>query len=320
MKAVICPKYGPPEVLQFVEIAKPVPRNNEVLVKIRAVGVAVADSRVRSFTIPKGFEIPARFMLGFTGPRHNILGVEFAGDVEAVGKNVSTFKAGDAVFGETLSAMGANAEYKCFKEGSPVAIKPFNISYEEAAAIPIGALTAVHFLKRANLKAGQKILVYGASGSVGTYALQVARHFGAEVTGVCGASNIELVKSLGAHKVIDYTQGDFASRLEKYDVVFVAIDKLPFSVANQALNENGVYLNVTAPFRNSEMRKVKNKKVIVGEGSKETPGEMTYVKELVEKGVIRAVIEKVYPFDQIIEAHRHVDKGHKKGNVVVRVA
>ena len=319
MKAVICPHYGPPEVLQFADVPKPVPKNNEVLVKIRAAGVAVADSRIRSFTIPKGFEIPARFMLGFRGPRNKILGTEFAGDVEAVGKNVTTFKPGDAVFGETLSSMGAHAEYKCFKEGKPVALKPANVSYEEAAAIPIGALTAVHFLRRSGLKAGQKLLVYGASGSVGTYAVQLARHLGAEVTGVCSASNFELVKSLGASKVIDYTQPDFVSRLEKYDVVMVAIDKLPFSIANQVLNNNGVYLNVTAPFRSSEMRKVKNQAVIVGEGSKETPEEMIHVKELVEKGIIKPIMDKVYPFDQIVEAHRHVDNGHKKGNVVVKM-
>lgn len=249
MKAIICTKYGPPEVLQFVEIAKPVPKDNEVLIKVKATTVAVADSRIRSFTVPAAVWLLVRIVLGWRGPRKAVLGVELAGEIEAVGKDVKRFNVGDAVFAASLKNFGAYAEYKCLPENDPIALKPANITDEEAAALPIGARTALHFLEKGNIAKGQKLLIYGASGSVGTYAVQLAAYFGAHVTAVCSGSNSDLVKSLGAHKVIDYTEAGFTEKMEKYDMVFVAVDKVPFSICNKVLSEEGVYLNVTNPIK-----------------------------------------------------------------------
>jgi NADPH:quinone reductase-like Zn-dependent oxidoreductase len=322
MNAVVCTKYGPPEVLQFTQVEKPVPGNNEVLIKIHATTVTVADHRIRSFTIPPSFWIPARVILGITKPKKSILGVELAGEIESVGKDVNLFKKGDHVFAATFPDFGAYAEYICLPESGTIATKPTNITFEEAAAIPVGARTALHYLKKGNIEVGQKVLVYGASGSVGTYAVQLAKYFGAIVSGVCSRSNIDLVKSLGAAKVIDYTDGDYTKKLEMYDVIFIAVDKCPFSVCTKFMNDEGVYLNVTAPVKSLQMlwtSMTSKKKIFVGENPRETADDLIFLKDLVEAGVLKPVIDRSYPLDEIVEAHRYVDKGHKKGNVVITV-
>jgi NADPH:quinone reductase-like Zn-dependent oxidoreductase len=322
MKAVVYHEYGSPDVLKFAEVEKPTPRDHEVLVKVHATTVTVADFRSRSFTVPPVFWLPARISLGFTKPRKPILGVELAGEIESVGKEVKRFKKGDQVFAATLVDFGAYAEYKCLPEDAAVSIKPSNISYEEAAALPIGARTALHYLRKADLQPGQKILVYGASGSVGTYAVQLAKYFGAEVTGVCSTANVELVKSLGADQVIDYTVEDFSNQNEKYDVIFEAVDKSSFSACMRALKENGIYLNVTTPFPTVEMVRTKmrsSKRLILGENPPEKAEDLIFLKGLVEAGKLKPVIDRCYPLEQIVEAHRYVDEGHKKGNVVIMV-
>jgi NADPH:quinone reductase-like Zn-dependent oxidoreductase len=265
MKAVVCTKYGPPEVLEIREVEKPVPKDNEVLVKVHATTVTVADFRIRSFTVPPSFWIPARLALGLTKPKKPILGVELAGEIEAIGKDVKQFKKGDQIFADTLTDFGGYAEYKCLAENGPIALKPANATYEEAAAIPIGARTALHFLKIAGIKKGQKVLVYGASGSVGTYAVQLAKYFGAMVSGVCSRANFDLVKSLGADKLIDYTERDFIKQLETYDMIFIAVDKCAFSICNRHLSKEGVYINVTGPLKTLPMlwTSMKSKKKLV---------------------------------------------------------
>ena len=323
MKAIICTNYGGPEVLQFTEIEKPLPKNNEILIKIRATTVTVADFRIRSFTVPKALWLPVRLAIGLSKPRKNILGVELAGEVEAIGKEGKLFKTGDQIFAATLKDFGAYAEYKCLPESDPIAIKPDNISFEEAAALPIGARTALYFLQQGNIKKGQKILVYGASGSVGTYAVQIAKHYGAEVTGVCSSKNFELIRSLGASKVIDYTSENFTDNLEKYDIVFLAIDKLPFSICNKVLKDTGVYINITNPIKSLHqiwITLTSQKKIIMGGNVPEKPVYLTKIKELVESGELKPIIDKIYNFDQIKEAHDYVGKGHKKGNVAIKVS
>ena len=322
MKAIICTKYGPPEVLQLKEVEKPVPRDNELLIKVYATTVTAADFRVRSFTVPLSYWLPARIALGFRKPRKAILGVELAGEIESVGQEIKRFKPGDQVFAATLNSFGAYAEYKCLPEDAVIAIKPSNLTYEEAAALPVGARTALHFLRKANIQRGQKVLVYGASGSVGTYAVQLARYFGAEVTGVCSTTNLELVKSLGADKVIDYTAEDFSNKGETYDVIFEAVDKSSFSACLRALKKEGIYVNVTVPLPGIRMlwtKMTSSKKLILGENLPEKAEDLTFLKELVEAGKIKPVIDRGYPLEQIVEAHRYVDKGHKKGNVVITV-
>jgi len=322
MKAIVCTGYGPPEVLQIKEVEKPVQKDNEILVKIYSTTVTVADFRIRSFTIPPAYWLPARLTLGLRKPKKPILGVELAGEVESVGKDVKRFKKGDQVFAATLTDFGSYAEYKCLREDGPVAIKPANTTYAEAAAIPIGARTALHFLKKGNIKRGQKVLIYGASGSVGTYAVQLARYFGAIVTGVCSSTNLELVKSLGADKVIDYTEKDFTKKLELYDIIFLASGKCPFPVLIKSLDKEGVYLDVTGPVKTLQMMWTSmtgKQKTVVGGNPPESAEALIFLKGLVETGNLRPVIDRSYTLDQIVEAHRYVDKGHKKGNVTVTV-
>ena len=323
MKAVVCTKYGPPEVLQLREVEKPVPRDDEILIKVYATTVTSADTRIRSFRVPLSYWLPARIALGFRSPKINILGAELAGEIESAGKDVKKFKAGDQVFAYPGHHGGGDAEYTCMREDSAIAIKPSNLTYEEAAAVSFGGNTALHFLKQANIKDGQKVLIYGASGSVGTYAVQLAKYFGAEVTAVCSTSNIGLVKSLGADKVIDYTKEHFSKNGEIYNVIFDAVGKSSLSDCMESLQNEGIFLQAVAPPATSlRMRwsSITSSKTLIGGTAVPNAENLNFLKELIEKGKIRAVIDRSYPMDQIVEAHRYVDKGHKKGNVTIKIA
>ena len=306
MRAVIYTKYGPPDVLQLQEIAKPRPQAHEVLIKVHATTVTIGDCRMRSFTVPPGEWLFARLYLGIWKPRRKILGMELAGVIEAVGREVTRFKVGDPVFASTFEAdFGGYAEYKCLAEDGLLAPKPAALSYGEAAAAVGGGTTALRCLRRANIQPGQKVLIYGASGAVGTNAVQLARNlFGAEVTGVCSAANLDLVCALGAADVVNYTRHDFTAQGHVYDVVFDAVAKFPAAQARKAVQPGGVYLNV---HRDAHAKR--------GVPSQE----LLELKDLLEAGKFKPVIDRVYPLKQIVEAHRYVDQGHKKGNVVIRV-
>jgi NADPH:quinone reductase-like Zn-dependent oxidoreductase len=326
MKAIICTKFGPPEVLQPADIVKPVPKDNEVLIKVHATTVNASDCNVRGFVfIPPGLGFIAKLMLGFKKPKINILGSAFAGEVEAAGKNVKLFKKGDQVFG-TGPKLGAYAEYMCRTEAGAMAIKPVNMSYEQAATIPYGALTALYFLRdKAKIKKKQKVLIRGASGSVGIFAVQLAHYFGAEVTGVCSTANLELVKSLGANKVVDYTREDFTQSSESWDIIFdVVVGKNSFSRCKKSLNPKGFYLAVAGGLKELMQMLLTSmtsgKKVIFGGGiACERKENLIFLKELIEAGKLKTVIDKSFSLEQIVEAHRYVDKGNKKGNVAIIV-
>jgi len=302
MKAIVCTKYGSPYVLHLQEVEKPIPKNNEVLIKIFATAVTASDCIVRGFKVPITFWIPMALAVGFPKPRQPILGMVFAGEVECAGEGVKAFKKGDQVFGLDRFVFGTYAEYKCISEEGMLAIKPANLNYEEAAAVPYGGLLALPFLRKGNIQSGQKILIYGASGAVGTSAVQLAKYFGAEVTGVCSTTNLELVKSLGADKVIDYTKEDFMNKGELYDFIFNAVGKRKAKLQRKkALTPNGIHITVD-------------------DGSPRTRIEdLILLKELVEAGKIKPVIDRYYPLEQMTEAHRYVEQGHKKGNVVITV-
>ncbi len=322
MKAIVYTEFGPPEVLQLKEVEKPAPKDNEVLVKVYATTVTKYDCWQRSCTAPTGFWLPNRIASGLRQPKKPILGTELSGEIEAVGKDVKLFKEGDQVFGSTAMSMGANVEYICLPEEGAVAIKPANMTYEEAAAVPQGALTALFFLRKGHIQSGQKVLIYGASGSIGTFAVQIAKYFGAEVTGLCSTTNLELVKSLGADKVIDYTQEDLAKSGETYDVIFDTVGKSPFSGCIRSLNKEGIYLqanpSLSMIIRGKWTSMTSSKKVITMM-MRESIEDLVFLKELIEAGKIKSVIDRRYPLERIAEAHRYVDKGHKKGNVVITV-
>ena len=326
MKAVLHTKFGPPDELQLKEVEKPVPKDNEVLIKVRATTVTSTDCNVRNFTfVPGVFQIPARlFMFGVFKPRINILGIDLAGEIETVDKNVKRFKTGDQVFGTPGIAFGAHAEYTCMPEDGVLTIKPANVTWEEAEAVFLGAHTALFYLKdKGEIKAGHKILIYGASGAIGTYAVQLAKYFGAEVTGVCSTTNLEMVQSLRADKVIDYTKEDYAKSGESYDLILDTVGKTSFSHCRNSLAQDGVFLPVSMDLKELVQilwtsmtggRKVK------GGVAVERAEDLIFFRELLETGKLKPVIDRCYPLEQTAEAFKYVEKGHKKGNVVITVA
>ncbi len=323
MKAILHTKFGPPDELQLKEVKKPVPKDNELLIKIRATTVTSTDCNVRNFTfVPRIFQLPARlFMFGVFKPRINILGIDLAGEIETVGKDVRRFREGDQVFGTPGMSFGSHAEYTCVPEDGALTIKPANMSWEEAAAIFLGASTALFYLRdKGNIQAGQKILIYGASGAIGTYAVQLAKHFGAEVSGVCSTSNLEMVQSLGADKVIDYTKQDYTKSGETYDLVLDTVGKTSFARCKKSLKQIGVFLPVVMDL--TELIQIVWTSIIGGKRVKggvagESVADLEFLKQLFEAGALKPVIDRCYPLEKAAEAFRYVEKGHKKGNVVI---
>lgn len=303
MKAIVASKFGGPEVLQLQEVEKPAPKDHEILVKVHASTVTAGDIRMRTLNVPPAFWLPARITLGFTKPKHPIYGMELAGEVEAVGNGVTRFKVGDQVFASTLAQnFGAHAEYKCLSEDGLVLSKPRNMTFEEAAAVPIGGPTALRLLRKGKIQRGQKVLIYGASGSVGTYAVQIAKSFGTDVTAVCSTENLSMVKALGTNRVIDYTREDFSTGGAQFDVIFDTAGKCPKAQAVKALMPGGLFVTIAKL------------------NTRQSLEELVFVHELIEAGKLRAVIDRCYPLEQAVEAHRYVGTGRKAGNVVIQVA
>jgi NADPH:quinone reductase-like Zn-dependent oxidoreductase len=330
MKAVVFTEYGTPDVLQLKEVEKPTPNDNEVLIRVHATPVNFGDIIVRKlgkissqeFYMPDLFWLFARIGFGFSKPKKHILGSEFAGDIEAVGKEVTRFKKGDQVFGFRGMSLGANVEYLCMPEAGLVALKPANMTYEEAATVPGGALTALSLLRKVNIQRGEKVLINGASGGIGSAALQLAKYYGAEVTGVCGTPRLEFVKALGADKVIDYTQEDFTKNGETYDLIFDVLGKSSFSRSKRSLKPNGRLLY--ASFKMKQVfqmlwTSITGDKKVICALSGESPEDLSFIKELIEAGKIKSVIDRCYPLEQTAEAHRYYENGHKTGSVVITV-
>ncbi|MFB9275754.1 NAD(P)-dependent alcohol dehydrogenase [Cohnella cellulosilytica] len=320
MKAVVCTRYGSPDVLELQETEKPVPKSNEVRIRVRATSVGPSDCAFR-----KSDPVLIRFMYGFRKPKYPILGTELAGEVEAVGADVSGFKTGDHVFGLSAKTFGAYAEYKCLPEAAPLAVKPAAFTYEEAVAVCDGGLTALTFLRdKAKVGRGQKVLINGASGAVGIYAVQLAKHYGAEVTGVCSAGNAELVRAMGADRVVDYGKEDFAASGHTYDVIFDAVGKRSYRQCKRALTAKGIYLT-TVPSLSILYHMLSTaafggrKAMFAAAGLMQNKDNLAYIRQLCEAGALRPVIDRRYPMEQIAEAHRYVDTGRKKGNVVIAI-
>jgi NADPH:quinone reductase-like Zn-dependent oxidoreductase len=331
MKAIVCTKYGPPEVLQLKEVGKPTPKDNEVLIRVHAASVNFGDLMARNFgnitlsefNMPAPLYLPSRMAFGWNKPKINILGSELSGEVEAAGKDVTKFKVGDQVLAYVGMGMGANAEYVCIPESGTVALKPANLTYEEASTLPYGAVMAVSLLAKANIQRGQKVVINGASGGIGSMAVQLAKHFGAEVTGVCGTPRLEFVKSLGADKVIDYTKEDFTQNGETYDLIFDILGRSSFSRVRHSLKPNGIYL--LASFKMKALLQMQwtsltgSKQKVICSFANETSESLVFVKKLVEEGKIKASVDKSFPMEQAAEAHTYVEGGHKQGNVVIAI-
>ena len=323
MKAMVYERYGSPDVLELRDLAKPAPKDNEILIRTHVTTVTSGDCRVRSLNVPAGFGLIMRLVFGVSRPKQPILGTELAGVVESVGKDVTKFKVGDAVFAFSDAAMGCYAEYRCMSQDGAVALKPPNLTYAEAAALSFGGTTALDFLRRGKLQSGERVLINGASGGVGSAAVQLAKHFGAHVTGVCSTANMEWVKSLGANHVIDYTQEDFTQNGETYDVIVDTVGTARFLRSKHSLKEGGRLLMVLAGL--PDMLQIpwvsmtSSKKIIAGPATVRAE-DLRFLAELAEAGKFKPVIDRRYPFDQIAAAHRYVDTGRKKGNVVIDVA
>jgi len=320
MKTIVYTKYGSPDVLQLKEGEKPTPRDYEVLIKIHATTVTSGDWRARSLAMPVGFGLIARLVLGVLRPRQAILGSELAGEVESIGKDVTRFKVGDQVFAFSGAGMGCHAEYKCMPEDGAVLLKPANLTYDEAAAISFGGTTALDFFRRAKLQSGEKVLINGASGGVGTAAVQLARHYAADITGVCSTANMELVRFLGANHVIDYTKEDFTENGETYDIIVDTVGNAPFSRSKSSLKKNGRLLLVLGGLTDilgiPWVSMASGKKIIAGPAAERTE-DLSFLAKLAEAGEFKSVIDRRYPFEQISEAHSYVDSGRKKGNVII---
>jgi NADPH:quinone reductase-like Zn-dependent oxidoreductase len=323
MKAIVCTRYGPPDVLQLKELEKPTPKDNEVLVRVHAATVTKGDCELRSLNLPLTWQLLVRIGFGFRAPRKKILGQELAGEIESVGKDVRLFRKGDQVFAFTGLRLGAYAEYNCLSEKGLVAIRPANMTYEEAAAVPVGGLHALNCLRKGNIESGQKVLIIGAGGTVGTLAVQLAKSFGAEVTGVDSTGKLDMLRSIGADHVIDHTKVDFTKSGETYDIIFDVVGKSSFSGCIRCLKEKGFYLlgnpGLSQQVRGLWTSMVSGKKVIGGTVSYK-PEDLVLLRELIEAGKLRSVIDRRYPLEQTAEAHRYVDTGQKTGNVVITVA
>jgi NADPH:quinone reductase-like Zn-dependent oxidoreductase len=322
MKAAVYSRYGPPDVVEIRDVEKPVPKDNQVLVRIHATTVSAADWRMR-----RAVPFIVRFMSGLWAPKKiQILGMEFAGRVESVGEAVTRFGEGDQVFGSTGFKFGTHAEYVCLREDASLAIKPINMTFDEAAAVLFGGVSALHFLRKANIQAGQKVLIYGASGSVGIFAVQLAKYFGAHVTGVCSTANLDLVKSLGADDVVDYTREDFSRAGRVYDMVFDTVGKSGFSRSLKSLKRGGFYVRVGGSGRllsilggivQEKWASITGAAKVISGVARGAAGDLSFLRELIEVGKLRTVIDRRYSLDEIVEAHRYVEAGHKKGNVVI---
>ncbi len=326
MKAILWTEYGQPDVLELKEVEKPTPRDNEVLIRIYATTVTAGDCELRSLKLPIYFRLPLRMYVGLRRPkRMAILGQELAGEIESAGKDVKLFRKGDQVFAATGIGLGAYAEYICLPEKSEdgvMATKPANLTYEEAAAVPSGGLEALHFLRKGNIQSGQKVLINGAGGSIGTSAVQLAKYFGAEVTGVDSSGKLDMLRSIGADQVIDYTQEDFTKSGETYDVIFDVAGKGSFSGSMRSLKQDGRYLlayaGLTQMVRGLWTSMTSSKRVVFGTASRKTE-DLVFIRELIEAGKMQPVIDRRYPLEQTAAAHRYVETGQKKGNVVITV-